>query len=156
MEGDPNLRSLQSLIRSFILFKNITERNIDIYWVNYTSKFIHYTRLKPNETSKVNTYETHPWVFKDSETGERMHVAHNLVYFPEPWYTRIDHTGRFGRILVEIHFPMRTLKESCLWRVLNSLKNKENFLDLELPKSIIDELRICYNLYLRNNNKTIL
>ena len=153
MEGDPNLRSLHSNIRSFVMFKNTTERIVSIYWVNYSSKFIHYTNLEPSKTCFVNTYETHPWVFKDSVSGERLHVKNRLVYFPEPWYTSIDPSGKLSRILVEINFPLRSLKSNCIWKILSLLENKKHFIELELPQTLLDDLRNHYCLIYMNKRK---
>ncbi|XP_062556452.1 protein Vhl [Armigeres subalbatus] len=152
MEGDPNLKSEHAEIRSFVLFKNYTERTVDIYWVNYSSKFIHYSALAPAAQVPVNTYVTHPWVFIDKLTGERMLVNGKPVYYPEPWYTNIDGNGKLNRIEVRIHYPLRSLKDICTWRVFSSLQDKHSFIGLDIPKTLIEDLRSCYNLYLMSSN----
>uniref|UniRef100_A0A182KAB9 von Hippel-Lindau disease tumour suppressor beta domain-containing protein n=1 Tax=Anopheles christyi TaxID=43041 RepID=A0A182KAB9_9DIPT len=142
MDHDPNLRSENSEIRSFLLFRNTTERAVDVYWVNYSSRFIHYTTLQAKAECMVNTYVTHPWVFKDKQSDERMHVRHQSVYLPEPWYTNFNSAGRLTRKEVNIHFPVRTLEENCLWRIVALLANKEenSLLELEIPRVLKQEL----------------
>ncbi|XP_055544871.1 protein Vhl [Wyeomyia smithii] len=149
---DPKLKSESAEIRSFVLFKNFTQRTVDIYWVNYSSKFIHYSALEPAAQVPVNTYVTHPWVFIDKSTGERMLVKHQPVYYPEPWYTNIDANGKLARIEVQIHYPLRCLRDICAWNIFAALRgDKRGFIELELPKSLVEELRECYNLFLMAN-----
>uniref|UniRef100_A0A182VWR0 von Hippel-Lindau disease tumour suppressor beta domain-containing protein n=1 Tax=Anopheles minimus TaxID=112268 RepID=A0A182VWR0_9DIPT len=149
MDHEPNLRSEHSEIRSFVLFHNTTEREVDVYWVNYSSKLIHYTTLLPQAECMVNTYVTHPWVFKDKHSHERMHVRHQPVYQPDPWYTNFSSGGRLARKEINIHFPVRTLKENCLWRIVALLVDEEEsaLWGLEIPRILIQELAI------RKNNK---
>ncbi|XP_058448043.1 protein Vhl [Malaya genurostris] len=151
MEGDPNLKSDHAEIRSFVLFKNLTQRTVEIFWVNYSSKFIHYSALEPSAQVPVNTYVTHPWVFIDKSTGERMLVRNQAVYYPEPWYTNIDPNGKLARIEVQIHYPLRNLRNICTWKIFATLTDKQRFTELELPKVLIEELRECYNLFLMSN-----
>ncbi|XP_055599079.1 protein Vhl [Uranotaenia lowii] len=152
MEGDPSVKSEHAEIRSFVLFKNVTDRTVEIYWVNYSSKLIHYSSLEPSAQVPVNTYVTHPWVFIDKATGERMVVNHRPVYYPAAWYTNIDPNGKLARIEVRIHCPLRTLKDTCSWKIFATLTDKKAFLDLELPKTLLEDLRSCYNLYLMCND----
>ncbi|XP_055637225.1 protein Vhl [Toxorhynchites rutilus septentrionalis] len=154
MEDDPDLRSVHAEIRSFVLFRNFTQRSVDIYWVNYSSKFIHYSALEPTAQVAVNTYVTHPWVFIDKMTGERMMVNHEPVYYPVPWYNNIDASGKLGRTNVQIHFPLRSLRDICAWKIIASLRDKESFVQLELPKVLLEDLRACYNLFLANTKLT--
>lgn len=151
MEGDPKLKSEHAEIRSFVLFKNVTKRTVDIYWVNYSSKFVHYSELAPDAQVPVNTYVTHPWVFIDKKSGERMLVKGKSVYNPDPWYTNIDANGKLNRIEVRIHYPLRSLKGICTWNVFSSLQDKHHFIELDVPKTLIDDLRSCYNLYLMSS-----
>ncbi|XP_050072130.1 protein Vhl [Anopheles maculipalpis] len=140
MELEQSLRSRNSEVRSFVMFRNTTERVVDVFWVNYASQPIHYTTLLPGGQCMVNTYVTHPWVFKDQD--ERMHVRHQPVFLPEPWYTSFTSAGRLNRKEVLIHFPVRTLKENCLYRILALLATKEEtaLWQLELPHVLVHEL----------------
>uniref|UniRef100_A0A182N4V2 von Hippel-Lindau disease tumour suppressor beta domain-containing protein n=1 Tax=Anopheles dirus TaxID=7168 RepID=A0A182N4V2_9DIPT len=141
-DHEPSLRSEHSEIRSFVLFRNTTERAVDVYWVNYSSKLIHYTTMQPRAECMVNTYVTHPWVFKDKQSDERMHVRHQPVYLPEPWYTNFNSAGRLTRKEINIHFPIRTLTENCLWRIVTLLANGDEsaLAELELPRVLLQEL----------------
>ncbi|XP_052898735.1 protein Vhl [Anopheles moucheti] len=144
MDHEPNLRSEHSEVRAFVLFRNTTVRVVDVYWVNYSSKLIHYTTLQPRAECTVNTYVTHPWVFKDKQSDERMCVGHQPVYMPEPWYISSYSAGRLIRKEVNIHFPVRTLKENCLWRIVSLLADAEGsaLWELEIPRMLIQELAV--------------
>jgi hypothetical protein len=43
-------------------FKNETRGRIDLAWVNYDGRLIHYKTLQPGEAHRQSTFETHPWV----------------------------------------------------------------------------------------------
>uniref|UniRef100_A0A182SSA9 von Hippel-Lindau disease tumour suppressor beta domain-containing protein n=1 Tax=Anopheles maculatus TaxID=74869 RepID=A0A182SSA9_9DIPT len=125
MDHEPSLRSQNSEVRSFVLFRNTTGRVVDVFWVNYSSQLIHYTTLQPGAECMVNTYVTHPWVFKDKLCNERMHVRQQPVFLPEPWYRSFSGGGRLNRKEVIIHYPLRTLKENCLSRIVALLAEQQ-------------------------------
>ncbi|XP_035897905.1 protein Vhl [Anopheles stephensi] len=140
--AEPVLRSRNSEVRSFVLFRNTTERVVDVYWVNYSATLTHYSTLQPGAQCKVNTFVSHPWLFKDKRHEERMHVRHQPIFMPEPWYNSFTGAGRLNRMEARIHFPVRTLKENCLWRILALLSAKEESVlcELELPNVLVQEL----------------
>lgn len=47
------LRSIESNIRSFVSFKNTTERFVDVYWINFRGENVHYTNLGPGQSFMV-------------------------------------------------------------------------------------------------------
>ena len=68
------LKSLHSHVRSFVLFRNCSERSVDILWVDFQGELVWYGTLQPTEIKMINTFATHPWIFRDPDTGERMQV----------------------------------------------------------------------------------
>lgn len=42
-----NIKSEKSESRAFVIFENVTNRMIDVYWVNFTSQLVLYKTLKP-------------------------------------------------------------------------------------------------------------
>lgn len=141
-----HIKSTESLHRAFISFSNCTNRNINIYWMNYNAVPIHYTKLRPLDSTIVNTYQTHPWIFCDEITGERLQVNSNNVFWPQPWYLRnIDlNSMTIKREVIEIHFPLRTLKMNALWKVFSSIKSESDIKSLELPHSLENDLLACF------------
>lgn len=82
------IRSNRSNIKVFLIFENITNRDVAVFWVDYNSLLVHYRTLRPLEKMMVTTYKTHPWIFFDANSGERMHINHEDIYWPIPVYIR--------------------------------------------------------------------
>ena len=70
---------------SFVRFVNRTERSIDVVWLNYEGIGVHYCTLKPGHCIDVNTFVGHPWIFRDSQTGDKLMVNSKEVYEPVGW-----------------------------------------------------------------------
>ncbi|KAH8296993.1 hypothetical protein KR044_002665 [Drosophila immigrans] len=120
----------QEEVEVYVLFVNTTNRTVDLYWVREReTENIQYT-LKPYEEVRVNTYNTHTWFFRDYYTGERMHVRSKRVFCPVR--IRIPRDPQRPEELCDvrsqvlIHFPLRTLKDNCLWLIVKWLKRTCN------------------------------
>lgn len=144
------LCSREAVLHSFIVLINTTHRPIKIFWIGYRSELVLYGVIKPDARVSMDTYQTHPWVFKDAETSELMHVNHKEVFWPEPWIEAKSNR----RTAVHIHFPLRSLKLSAMWRILSMIKRNnadddEMFDQLGIPICLVEELKSLYN----NNSK---
>ncbi|XP_063700341.1 protein Vhl [Culicoides brevitarsis] len=145
-----NIKSEKSESRAFVIFENVTKRTIDVYWVNFTSQLVLYKTLKPLDRFMINTFQTHPWIFMDKFTGERMVVENEEVYWPKPWYLKIDPRQRMiRRTLVRIQFPLRSLKKNAMWSVVRHLQNGECIQDLQIPVSLRRELETLFKRHKR-------
>lgn len=49
---------------AYIRFKNKTNYNVEVIWINVLNKEKTYCVLQPNKFLDVNTYATHPWIFR--------------------------------------------------------------------------------------------
>ena len=58
------LKSLNANKKYKLTIENQTNKNMDVYWVDYHGNQKKYVSLKDNQKWAVNTYDTHPWVFK--------------------------------------------------------------------------------------------
>lgn len=117
--GIPAMASRHSSLRSCLLYINGTERMVGVFWMDYNGYQVHYRTLRPGLGMEVDTYLTHPWIFRDMTTGERMHVFHKDVYYPEMYRVREnnafnDHWVSCRRQL-HIHYPLDSLRSRCLW-----------------------------------------
>jgi len=144
-----DLRSIESEIRAFVKFINCSQRLVEVHWVNYQGHNVHYTNLKPGEATLINTFKTHPWIFLDPKTGERLQVAHKDVFQPEAWFkfiNRVD-TGAVSvnRQEAKIHIPLKSLHDLCLWRILFLVDSKDDIYTLEIPKTLRTELFRVFN-----------
>lgn len=140
MEVLPKLRSRDCNIRSFSMIINSTERIVDVYWIDYNSKYIRYITLPPSSEKPINTYTSHPWVFKDNKSGELMNVNNDFVYWPKPWYIQATNQTGNRRERVFIHLPLRSLKEILLWQIFSTLKSINDIESLEIPQSLVRDL----------------
>ncbi|KAG1953130.1 von Hippel-Lindau-like protein [Pimephales promelas] len=75
------LKSLNSNDPTFISFVNKSSRNAKAWWLNFSGKPVSYGDIKPGKTLKMNTYLTHPWIFRASD-GAKLLANLSEVYFP--------------------------------------------------------------------------
>lgn len=130
------LRSSDSRLRSFVVFINSSDRKIEIVWINFRTELILYRVLAPKERVPINTYKQHPWIFRDVETKEFMHVNHHEVFWPEPHVPRTERTPIF------IHFPIRSLKKISMCVINSMIENEDQFTLLGVPFSLVVELKL--------------
>ncbi|XP_071517189.1 uncharacterized protein [Panulirus ornatus] len=77
------IRSLRSRQRSYVRFVNRTQRTVDVIWLDYNGVRQKYKTLIPGEAFKVNTFVTHPWIFRDAETTATLLVNSEEVFYPK-------------------------------------------------------------------------
>lgn len=73
MEEDnvEQLRSNHSVERVCVKFVNLTNRVVEVIWVNYSGLFQRYTLLRKRQHVDINTFKTHPWIAVDVDTKDR-------------------------------------------------------------------------------------
>lgn len=49
---------------AYIRFKNNTSYDVEVIWINFDNIEKIYCVLSPNNFLDVNTYSTHPWMFR--------------------------------------------------------------------------------------------
>lgn len=130
------LKSEHSRVKSYLIFRNCTERVIDLIWVGYSGELVQYATMNPTDCKMINTYATHPWIFRDPDTGERMQVQGKDYYMPQP-YQR----GQINRYLVPIRFPLRTLRSNSLWVIAGLIHQDDHVQQLELPRCLIRDIQ---------------
>lgn len=164
------LKSKESNIRAFVKFTNTSERKVEILWINFRGVAIQYSQLEPNGSCtvssrhcwptcrlqcclvtfflQINTFCTHPWIFLCTETGEKLQVNHNNVFLADPWYKFVIKADNgvvsVGRQDANIHFPLKSLRDACLCRIVHLVQTKEDIIHLEIPKTLrADLLYLC-------------
>lgn len=144
------LRSKESNIRAFVKFKNQSEKTVEIHWVNFTGRNIHYQTLQKNQTCTVNTFVSHPWIFICPQTGERLCVNGDEVYIAKPWFSFIRSDSENGVSSVErqeakINIKLKKLSAICSWKIIFMLNEKDNIDALQIPKTLrADLLHLFY------------
>lgn len=106
--------------------------------------------MPPDTRTALNTYSSHPWIFKDANTGELMHVNHKEVYWPEPWIL----TKLTTRSPINIHLPLRTLGETATWIIAGNLSSEESIDRLEIPKKLCEDLKAVFKTMNEYKNST--
>ncbi|XP_037944195.1 protein Vhl-like [Teleopsis dalmanni] len=148
-EGRYRLRSGPSHIKCYVLFVNVTTRNVDILWIDPGGIEKLFASINPGKKVKVDTFQTHPWVFRDKDTGEYMQVDHKDVFWPTPCVKLLPNFPQGAlncRRAVNIHSPVRSLREICLWNILKNISsdiltlNNDSICALGLPVTLTNEL----------------
>ncbi len=76
---EQNLRSLPTSDQTMISFANDSSSIKRIYWLNDKGKRVLYNSLGPGQSTRIQTYITHPWVVTDrSDECE-------AIYMPAPY-----------------------------------------------------------------------
>lgn len=138
--GDPyaNIRSDNSIVKSHVRFFNRMHRSIDIYWVDYQGRHVLYGTIAAVEYFDVRTFVTHPWVFRDSETGEKLVTLPDraYVYYPKP--NSFDDVAR----AIIIVSPLLPLKSLCIQACRQILDKHTDAIEFtSLPLTLRNELK---------------
>lgn len=142
---DETIRSIESVEPASFIIKNTTGRPVDVIWINYMSQQIRYRTLRPGQEVTMNSFKTHPWIFRDCCTGILMHVDHKEVYWPEPITEErpIQH--------VHIHFPMCSLKTLSLWATAIRVKKITEISTMEIPYTLRPELETLFKGFVNHH-----
>ncbi|XP_076450102.1 von Hippel-Lindau disease tumor suppressor-like [Babylonia areolata] len=120
--GTCDLRSFKSKRRVLITFVNKSERIAELYWVDFNGKLVMYCKeLQPGKEHKLITYVTHPWIARDSVTGQWLSVGGKQWYvtpMPQDSHDIDDEPGAelidVGSVEVTIQIPVYRLQDICI------------------------------------------
>lgn len=135
------IRSEQSTELARLTIRNTTQRSVEVLWINYDSKLVRYKILRPADRFPITTYKSHPWIFREYDTGLLMHINHKDILWPEA------STPEKYSQAVDIHFPLFSMKTIALWKVVENIQRISDIDTLELPASLLAELRQIYRQY---------
>lgn len=135
------IRSLQSSELARIAVRNRTQRKVEVLWINYESKLVRYKTLDPDALFCVTTFKTHPWIFREFDTGQIMHVNHRDILWPD--------ASTLEKPIHEVwvHFPVLSLKMIAVWKVIENIQRINDIDQLELPALVLDVVRQVYRQY---------
>lgn len=67
---------------------------------------------------------------------------------PQPWFkfiqTEQNGVVSVGRQETHIHYPVKSLKQICIWDILFLMNRNSDIRDLEIPKSLRLEMKKVY------------
>jgi len=85
----------------YVVFKNESSQEVELFWHNYQGNKVSYGRIAPGGTKPMNTYATHPWSAVGTSNGEiYMSVDAEEVYVPV--------AGDAGRTIVIEEYESKT------------------------------------------------
>lgn len=135
----PDLRSEHSQTQVYVRFVNLTNRNVDIIWVDFTGNFIKYKTFSRYQFLDINTFTGHPWIFWD-KNKDNMCVDGKDIFYPTP--TICPTTKKLARKCVGVHLPLYSLKTRALLAVRDYLKDGANLQGLDLPRVLLQDLKV--------------
>lgn len=59
------LRSVRGNQKCKVIFSNSSHRSVGVFWLNYEGEEHRYFVIEPRQFRDMNTYVTHPWIFRD-------------------------------------------------------------------------------------------
>ncbi|KAL1275706.1 hypothetical protein QQF64_035329 [Cirrhinus molitorella] len=134
-EAPAPLKSLNSFDPTFISFLNKSSGTAEAWWLNFEGKPVSYGYIQPRASLRMNTYLTHPWIFRASD-GAKLLANLGEVYFPTP--VQFEH-GIPQYQPVNVTAPVYLLQEYCI-RLIRSMVRKEDIDKLEIPEGLRKDL----------------
>lgn len=140
-------KSLYSQKFCFVTFVSRTQRKVDLFWLDFKGSRVLYNTLKYRESFPITTFETHPWLFRDSDTGDVL-VANNSdeVYYPVPWTGQHD-----AQQTVFIDLPVYSLRERAI-QILRQHHSEEDMKQFEAPREVKADLlrreNVAHKIYI--------
>ncbi|GAB6033211.1 hypothetical protein CHUAL_012816 [Chamberlinius hualienensis] len=131
--------SVDSVDHSYVRFINKTARVVNVYWLNYDGVAVLFKTLQAESHWDVDTFVTHPWIFRDNNTRQFLVVRNQPIFYPPPL-----NKERPSRRVIHINIPVYSLQEMCLHTVSRLFK-KEEIKSLLIPKTLKDELEKLKN-----------
>ncbi|XP_055045611.2 von Hippel-Lindau-like protein [Misgurnus anguillicaudatus] len=130
------LKSLNSNDPTYITFMNNCREKAEGWWLDFSGIPVSYGAIKPGQALQMNTYLTHPWVFRASD-GAKLLVNLSEVYFPTP--AEYEEHGNPLYKPVYITAPVYSLQEYCI-RLIQKTVRKEDVYKLEIPEYLRQEI----------------
>ncbi|XP_016111185.1 von Hippel-Lindau disease tumor suppressor-like [Sinocyclocheilus grahami] len=137
-EAPAPLKSLNSYDPTYISFINKSRRNAEAWWLDFAGKPVSYGAIQPRKSLKMNTFLTHPWIFRASD-GSKLLANLSEVYFPTP--AQYEEYGYPRYLPVNVTAPVYSLQEYCT-RLIRSMVRKEDICKLEIPEGLRKDLRL--------------
>ncbi|MGH0175893.1 UNVERIFIED_CONTAM: hypothetical protein FKN15_005902 [Acipenser sinensis] len=137
-----SLKSLNSDVVTNVTFVNKTRRKARAWWLDFRGDPVSYGDIGPDDRLRMTTYLTHPWIFRDTDTGAKLLVNMREIYFPEP---NNDEDGCLVSHDVIITTPVYLLQDCCLMLIRKLVKQKD-YRKLEIPESLRKDLSIAPSL----------
>ncbi|XP_048862925.1 von Hippel-Lindau-like protein [Brienomyrus brachyistius] len=135
-EARKTLRSLNSNTPTHVKFINKSRQMVRAWWLNFSGLPVSYGDIRPGGSLKMNTFLTHPWVFRTSDGYVQLLADREEVYFP----TLTEYEDGFPVYKdVLIISQVNTLQEYCCMLIRKMVK-REDFDKLDIPECLKSDL----------------
>uniref|UniRef100_A0A3B3TGU7 von Hippel-Lindau disease tumor suppressor n=1 Tax=Paramormyrops kingsleyae TaxID=1676925 RepID=A0A3B3TGU7_9TELE len=135
-EARKPLKSLNSDTPTHVNFMNNSRQEVTAWWLNFSGLPVSYGDIRPDGSLKMNTFLTHPWVFRTPDGYAKLLADRKEVYFP----TLTEYEYRFPVYKdVMITSPVYTLQEYCCMLIRRRVK-REDFDKLDIPECLKNDL----------------
>ena len=79
-------KSTESRTQFRVCFRNISENEASLYWINFKGKPVFYGRIRKGKSSDIgldiDTFVTHPWIAVDWKEKQLLAINFTLVFRP--------------------------------------------------------------------------
>jgi len=152
-------RSHDSNFRIKIQFVNSTRKTVSIRWLDFDGAEVTYSNLQPGARYNVNSFLTHPWVFYDQQTSEKLSVllcrqrvskfeaSRTIKIYMQRRMIQFNHIRAISRgeapltvFIVQPYFPIRSLRHICMKTIRKHLQHVDKINSLEIPENLKSEL----------------
>ncbi|XP_065072387.1 uncharacterized protein LOC135696799 [Rhopilema esculentum] len=168
-------KSTESKIAYRITFRNMTENDASVYWVNFQGKAVFYGFIKRTMASgkglDIDTYITHPWIAVDRKKNELLAINFSRILRPISAQDFLEEERKIERLRINpkpqnlddtnndmsssanrhldafITESVLTLEVSCCLKICKEI-GKDGITALEIPQSIKDILTSVYDCWL--------
>lgn len=141
------LSSKEANKRVFLNIFNLTTYPVDLIWIDYQGNEQIYATLVGGTRIDVDTFETHPWIFRESRTKRQLAVFEGTPGYPKKVLLPKTYKPT-TRKPVFITNPIENLRDICflaLKRTLALKRKTENLEQFDLPL----ELKTGYEIFLK-------
>lgn len=125
-----------------LCFINSTDRTVHVIWLDFRGEPVIYCSLGHHCGIHINTFENHPWIIEDSETGDRMLAAGQKIYYPiqDRNDNNNNQNNRDSSKAVFITRPLLTLREHALQKVRDSVNEIDDIKSFNIPRTLLDDI----------------
>ena len=138
------LSSKEANKRVFLHIFNLTTYSVEVIWIDYEGKEQVYATLVGPNNIDVDTFETHPWIFRESRTRKQLAVFEGTPGYPRK--VLLPKTDKpTTRKPVFITHPIENLRDICYLSLKRSSLKADRVQQFDIPR----ELKIGYKIFLK-------
>eukprot|EP00112_Aurelia_sp_Birch-Aquarium-sp1_P004389 Seg1496.4 transcript_id=Seg1496.4/GoldUCD/mRNA.D3Y31 product="hypothetical protein" protein_id=Seg1496.4/GoldUCD/D3Y31 len=168
-------KSTNSNIPFKVTFRNLTDREVLLYWIDYQGKPKFYGLLRKTkaigEGLAIDTFVTHPWIAIDKTKLEVLSINFSHVLRPITKRDFVKEEQKIDRLRVlpkhagslqeqeadqsqpeeNLHLdafitdPVLQLEVLCCLKICQKAKTRDQLASLQLPRHVVDQLLYVYD-----------